>query len=76
MELIKIKNHQYIRQLPVKELAELLIKIIEVNEGDEGIDGEWQDCYMTHYVSPNGTYSYDYEDALQNTIDWLNADKR
>lgn len=69
-----MKNHQYIRQLPVKELAEWLISVEEVNEGDEGIDGEWQDFYMSYYVTPNGTKCYDYDDAIASTIDWLNAD--
>lgn len=69
-----MKNHEYIRKLKVKELAKFLIRSEEVNEGDEGIDGEWQDFYVTHYIIPNGGWTYDYEDALLHTIDWLNAD--
>lgn len=71
-----MKNHQYIRKLPVRKLAELLVSAIEVNEGDEGMDGEWQDFYVTHYVTPDGGYSYDYDDAVEHTIDWLNSDYR
>lgn len=40
MEGIIIKNHQYIRNLSVKESTKLLVKEVEVNEGDEGMDGE------------------------------------
>lgn len=69
-----MKNHQHIRQLSVKELARMLVRSEEVNEGDEGIDGEWEDFYVTHYICPNGGYSYDYEDAVLHTIDWLNSD--
>lgn len=69
-----MKNHQYIRGLKVKDLAKLLVHAEEVNEMDEGIDGEWQDFYVIHYKTPDGGFSYDYEDALLHTIDWLNAE--
>lgn len=69
-----MKNHEYIRKLRVKELAEYLVHSEEVNEGDEGMDGEWQDFYVTHYIVPDGNYSYDYDDAVKYTIDWLNSD--
>lgn len=69
-----MKNHEYIRKLKVKELAKFLIRSEEVNEGDEGIDGEWHDYYVTHYIIPNGSWTYSYEDAVLYTIDWLNAD--
>lgn len=69
-----MKNHGYIRKLSVKELAELLVDFEEVNEGDEGMDGEWEDYYVTRCICPDGTYSYDYEDAVLHTIDWLNSD--
>ena len=69
----EMKNHEWIRSLKVKDLAKLLIRAEEVNEGDEGMDGEWQDCYVTHYISPCG-WSYCEDDAIQYTIDWLNSD--
>lgn len=69
-----MKNHEYIRKLRVKELAKFLVCSEEVNEGDEGIDGEWCDFYVTHYIIPDGSWTYDYEDAVLYTIDWLNAD--
>ena len=71
-----MKNHEYIRQLSVKELAKLLVQVAEVNEGDEGMDGEWCDYYVTHFVIPDGRYCYDYDDAVRYTIDWLNADRK
>jgi hypothetical protein len=69
-----IKNHQYIRELSVKQLAELLIGTTEVNEGDEGMDGEWQDYYVTYYTAPDGSLCYDHDAAIKYTIDWLNAE--
>lgn len=71
-----IKNHQYIRKLPVKKLAELLVHSEEINEGDEGIDGEWQDSYITYWSTPDGSKCYDFEDAVQYTMDWLNAERK
>jgi len=71
-----MKNHEYIRKLSVKELAKLLVHAEEVNEGDEGMDGEWCDCYITHYTIPDGSYCYDFDDAVKYTIDWLNADRK
>lgn len=69
-----MKNHEHIRKLSVKELAKLLVSSEEVNEGDEGMDGDWVDYYVTHYICPDGVYAYDPEDAILHTIDWLNAD--
>lgn len=71
-----MKNHERIRKMKVKDLAELLVRAEEVNEGDEGIDGEWQDLYVTHYIAPDGSAYWDYDDAVAYTIDWLNADIR
>ena len=76
MEGIIIKNHQYIRNLSVKELTKLLVKEVEVNEGDEGMDGEWLDCYITYFISPNGVQCYDFESAIAATMDWLNAERK
>lgn len=72
--------HQHIRNLSVKELAEVLVREIadlvceEVNEGYEGIDGEWHDFYVTRFYTPDGGWGYDYEGAVLHTIDWLNSD--
>lgn len=73
--MIIIKNYQYIRELPVKELAEILINTTEINEGDEGYDGEWLDYYVTYFVCPDGERCYDYDDAIEHTIDWLNNER-
>ena len=71
-----MKNHQYIRELPIKELAKLLIQEVEINEGDYDWDDEPCDYYVTRYYIPNGDYDLDYERALSDTIDWLNAEKK
>jgi len=69
-----MKNHQWIRQLKVKQLAKLLIYKTEVNECDEAIDGEYCDCWVTHYVCPNNIATYSEEDALRETIRWLSSE--
>lgn len=71
-----MKNHQYIRRLSVKELAKLLVKEVEVNEGDWDYDDEPSDYYVTRYYSPDGKNGYGYEEALQSTMDWLNAERK
>ena len=69
-----MKNHQWLRKLGVKQLAKMLIHTKEINEGDEGMDGEWCDDYVMYYVCPDGTLAYDEEDAIQETIKWLNSE--
>ena len=73
-----MKNHQYIRQLPVKELAKLLIKEKEIDDYDEGLDGEWHWCgSYTRYLLPDGTTcDWDLDDAIFHTVNWLNADHK
>lgn len=71
-----MKNHEYIRKMKVKDLARLLVRAKEVNEGYEGMDGEWGDYYVTRFFAPDGSYLYYYDDAVAYTIDWLNADMR
>lgn len=71
-----MKNHQYIRQLSVKKLAEMLVHTEEVNEGDYNWNEEPCDYYVTKYYSPDGSYCADFDDAVQYTIDWLNADRK
>ena len=71
-----MKNHQYIRQLlSVKELAKLLIKEVEIDEGDYDYDDNWCSCYLTYYKTPNEILCYTEEDAIKHTMDWLNAER-
>jgi hypothetical protein len=70
-----MKNHQYIRQMSVEQLAELLIRTEEINEDDEGIGSGWQGFQMTYYITPGGARCYGYDDAVEYTIDWLNAER-
>ena len=72
-----MKNHQYLRQLKVKEIAAYLIQSREVPDYDEDIDGEWSQCgTYTEYITPDGSIAFSYEDALWNTINWLNAERK
>ena len=72
-----MKNHQHIRQLRVKDLAAYLIRTETEPEYDEDLDGEWYCCgEHVWYVTPYGVRCWDYEDALEHTIDWLNSDYR
>lgn len=67
----RLTNLERIRALPASELAEILVKEIEVNEGDEGCDGEWYDYYVTSYEAPDGQQFYTFEDAVEHTAYWL-----
>lgn len=72
-----MKNHQYIRQLKVKDLAPLLIKSRTQQDWDEGLDGEWYCCgELLVYILPDGSETLSYEDAVHYTIDWLNAEHK
>lgn len=71
-----MKNHQYIRNLSVKELAKLLVKEEEHDEGDYDCDDNPISFYVTRYLIPDGSYSYDFDDAVKYTIDWLNAERK
>lgn len=64
-----MKNHQYIRRLSVKELAELLVNEIQVDESEV-----WMCTYYESKVI-DGLWM-DYDDVLKETIDWLNADRK
>ena len=70
-----MKNHQFIRQLRVKDLAPLLIRSRTVPDWDEGLDGEYYVCGdYTEYILPNGLTTLSPEDAIHYTIDWLNSE--
>lgn len=51
-------NHQYVKQLPVKELAKLLV---------------YEDEYYV-YVCPDGAECYTDSDAIKHTVNWLNSE--
>lgn len=70
-----MKNHEYIRGLSVEELAKLLVQEREIDEGEEDTDGIWQSHYWTYYVAANGEMCNTFSDALEVTINWLNADR-
>lgn len=69
-----MKNLQYIREMKIEDLAELLIREKEIDEGGEGSDGEYRSLYITHYVSPDGSHHYSYEESIETTINWLNSE--
>lgn len=72
-----MKNHEYIRQLRVKDLAPFLISERTVSDYDEGLDGEYYQCgEYVEYILPDGRETNTYEDAVQYTIDWLNAERK
>lgn len=66
-------NHDYIKNLSVKELAEMLVKETEIYDDDD--DGDGYVMTTTYYVGPEGMCGYGYADVLQATIDWLNKEK-
>lgn len=54
-----MRNIDRIRVMPVAELAHLLVRTDYIY--DESV-----------YVSPEGCMSYSFEEALEETIEWLN----
>ncbi len=70
-------NFEYmINSLGVEGLAALLVREENIDEGDECYDGEWESHWATYYKAPNGQYCYDYEDAVNETIGWLNSERQ
>ena len=65
-----MKNHQYIRNLSVEELAKLLINEVRVEETD--LYGGYSDYYESKIT--NELFVCE-EDAVQSTIEWLNAER-
>lgn len=66
-------NDQYVRQLPRRQLADLLIKVVEEPDYDEDHDGEMRWCRnYTVYISSDGQRFWDdYEGAPYHECWWL-----
>lgn len=70
-------NYEYmINALGVEGLAALLVCEENIDEGSECCGGEWESHWVKHYKTPNGQYCYDYEDAVNETIKWLNSERQ
>ena len=66
-----IRNLDRIRQMSVEELAPLLVH--ESYEFD--VDYDWDiETYDTIYNSPSGGVFNNYDDALDDCVQWLNAE--
>lgn len=67
-------NIERIKEMNERELAELLVK--ETLQQD--IDYDWDECpfttYETVYELPNGEIYYDYADAIEDCVKWLQKD--
>lgn len=66
-------NEETIKHLTRKHLAELLIKVEQRPDYDEGFDGEWH--YIgdqTYYITSDGQEFWDdYDSALEHECRWL-----
>ena len=66
-----IRNLDRIRQMSVEELAPLLVH--ESYEFD--VDYDWDiETYDTIYNSPSGGVFNNYDDALDDCVQWLNEE--
>lgn len=77
MQETRKTNEDWLRSLPRKDLAALLIGTTEEPDYDEGIDGEWYECgTIKYYVTSDGLMFWydDYESALQHECWWLAQD--
>lgn len=55
-------NHEYIKQLPPEDLAEMIVDTY----------GNYYTYYgQALYASPSGGKWYDKEDAIEDTVEWL-----
>ena len=66
-------NEEFVKRLPRKSLAELLIVCHSEPEYDKGFDGEWYQCGARDYyrTSDGLEFCEDYDDALQHECWWL-----
>lgn len=56
-------NYEYIKSSPTEEFAKfLVIKDTSIN-----------DVFETIYIAPNGERFMSYDDAIDETIEWLNS---
>lgn len=58
-------NYEYIKGLPIEEFAKLLI----IN------DTSMNDAPITIHISPNGERFMSYDDAIDETIEWLKSER-
>ena len=61
-------NREYIKSLPIEKLAKLLV----INDTS---DTSQDDFFETTYITPNGERFMSYDDAIDETIEWLKAER-
>lgn len=66
-------NESYVKSLPRKQLAAMLISQRTEPDYDEDIYGEWCECgSSTYYVTSDGQeFCEDYDSALEHQCWWL-----
>lgn len=58
-------NYEYIKSLPIEKFAKLLV----INDTSQN------DVFETTYIAPNGERFMSYDDAIDETIDWLKSER-
>lgn len=74
---IRTNYDHIISSMTVERLAELMVTTCVEDNGDYAFDGEeeyWVERYETLFITPMGERYSDLEDAIQETIKWLQQD--
>lgn len=66
-----MNNLEYIRSLPLKELAFLLVLPYHDTIIDENCNGESIEFDDDVYITPDGSRYWGFESAIYNVIAWL-----
>lgn len=64
-------NLEYIRSLSLEELAGLLVRPHHDVIIDEHFDGETIELDDDGYITPDGSWYWDFESAMNHVIAWL-----
>lgn len=75
MDNNKKTNEEWIRSLPIDDLAIVLINEGMENNWDEDYDGQMYVCGSYDvYTTSDGEVFYDEEDAVDHEVSWLKSE--
>lgn len=72
-------NEEYVRSLPIEELAKLLIQTHDEDIFDEDMDGDPKYCgsYDVHTTSDGTEFPFDdLESAVAHEVEWLRRERK
>lgn len=69
-----MNNLEYIHSISLEELAELLVRPHHGIVIDEDCNGEPMELDDDGYITPDGSWYWDFESARRNVIAWFNQE--